>query len=180
MKRLISLLFVLTSVSFFSFVNAQHKEHNEHNEHAADDKHHESPSHHHHIAIFNGASTNFKYDVTSYSLGLDYEYYIDNVGIGLFGELIFAEETEFLTGLFASYKIGHIKLMTGPFVEFAKSHDAHATTHDEGFHHKFGVRVGLAYNFHLNKLSIAPGIYTDYIEGGIWVLVYGVGVGFGF
>ena len=177
MKRLISLLIVLTSVSFFSLVNAQHTEHNEH---PAEDQHHESPLHHHHIAIFNGASTNFKYDVTSYSLGLDYEYYIHNVGIGLFGELIFAKETEFLTGLFASYKIGSIKFMTGPFVEFAKSHDAHTTTHDEEFHHKFGVRVGLVYNFHLSKLSIAPGLYTDYIEGGTWALVYGVGVGFGF
>ena len=177
MKNLISLLFVLTNVSLFSLVYAQHTEHTVH---ASDDQHHESKSHHNHIAVFNGATTNFKYDVTSYSLGLDYEYYINSMGIGLFGELIFAEETEFLTGLSASYQIGNVKFMTGPFVEFAKSHEALTTTHDEELHHKFGVRVGVAYNLHLNKLSIAPGLYTDYIEGGTWVLVYGVGVGFGF
>jgi hypothetical protein len=151
-----------------------------HNEHATDDKHNESTHHRNHIAIYDGAITNFKHDVTSYTLGLDYEYNMEHIGVGIFGELIFAEETEILTGLLASYKMGNLKLLTGPFVEFAKSHDAHATSHDEKYHHKFGARVGLAYNFHVKKITISPGISTDYIEGGIWALTYGVGLGFGF
>ena len=176
-KRLTSIFFLLASVSFFTLVNAQNAEHEEH---SAKDLHHENHSHNHHIAVFNGATTNFKHDATSYSLGLDYEYYLNHLGLGFFGELIFAENTESLIGLSASYQTGNIKFITGPFVEFAKTHDTHSTHPDEEWHHKFGVRVGLAYNFHIKAITIAPGIYTDYIEGGTWALVYGVAVGFAF
>ena len=177
-KRLISLLILLASVSIFTFVNAQDTVHKEY---STKDQHHETHSHHHHIAIFSGATTNLKYEATSYSVGLDYEYYINHIGLGFFGELIFAESSiESLIGISVSYQIGNIKFVTGPFVEFAKDHDTYSIHHKEELHHKFGVRVGMAYNFHLKGITITPGIYTDYIEGGTLALIYGIGLGFGF
>jgi hypothetical protein len=149
----------------------------------------EEAFHKNHLSLFTGGTTESGDSSTSTasSLGLDYERRLSQlVGLAVGGELVFGgDEREALAGLYLMlHPAGGLVLAAGPGVEFAK--DGHAggeveTQQEEsGAKTHAGFRVGLLYEFEVgHRYSIAPSIYTDFIEGKeptfVWGLAFGVG-----
>ena len=73
--------------------------------HLHDDEHHikdynKQHYHKHHIAVLNGATSNFDHHSTNYSVGIDYEYrFSQYMGVGVEGEFVAAESAEVLAGI---------------------------------------------------------------------------------
>jgi hypothetical protein len=143
-----------------------------HDPHAIHQTHH---SHHNHLALFAGATTNFEHESTDFSLGVDYEYRLSEMfGIGLFGEIVYAEHEETLIGVpfFFHIKDSPIKIVLAPGVAIAEDH--HGDKHEE-----FLFRGGLGYDIHLDTFSITPTVNADVVDGDV-SLVYGIALGVGF
>ncbi|MBJ7881998.1 hypothetical protein [Gelidibacter salicanalis] len=163
------LLFCLTLVSPFSYAQQIDEQ-----------KRTKSQTHtgKHHLAIFNGATTNFTHQSTSYTLGLDYEYRVSKlIGLGVLGELILAESEEILAGVAAfvhPYK--GLKFITAPLVAFAEEHTA--TGHEAKKEASFLFRIGVGYDFHIWKLSYGPAVNFDF--GKTEAVNYGLAIGYGF
>ncbi len=168
--------------------------------------------HEHHAGIFLGGTTNtdiaFEFNFT---VGIDYEYRFihttPNVGIGLIGEIVLAEHTEYIAALpLFIHPWQGLKLFFAP--GYITASDSHTTDHtletgdtqthkfeandvllagtesalEENISHSnshFFVRFGAAYDFHYQQFSISPTISADIIESTVFV-VYGVGLGIGF
>jgi len=132
----------------------------------------------HHIALFNGATTNFSHESTSYTIGLDYEYRISKLlGIGLLGEVILADSEEFLTGVaVCAHPFKGTKLIAAPLVVFSEEH--HSEGHEIKKESSFAFRIGAGYDFHVGKLSLGPTVDFDF--GKTEALNYGLSIGFGF
>ena len=150
---------------------------NDSKDHDGDHKH----AHKNHIALFNGGTTNFTHHSTNYTLGLDYEYRINNYfGIGLLGEYIAIDKGEFIGGI-------------PVFVHFANDFNLIATPllinkadhHNEDSHHTelhrnttFSFRLGMSYSFHIVNFSLSPSVSFDIGESKS--LIYGISIGTGF
>lgn len=153
-----------------------------------------------HVALFSGATTNFAHDATDFTLGLDYERrlpWADGMfGVGLFAESIFAEHSEYLFGLpLFAHPYEGLKIYAAPAVIIAEvPADAHGGGHsfdkfkrdfplasddETNSETKFVVRVGLGYDFHVNRISLGPLFEVDYMDGD-WAGIYGLSFGFGF
>lgn len=156
--------------------------------------------HHNHLAIFSGLTSNLEYKHTDLSVGLDYEYRIplwDNIlGIGLFGEIVFAEHTEYLVGLpiflhpFGSFKFWAAPgiMIYEPIVHYdpelhkiknIKTNQIFATDESSGSEQKLLIRIGGGYDFHIKNFSITPAFSADIVDGHLY-LVYGIYFGLGF
>lgn len=144
----------------------------------------EEAFHKNHLSLFTGATTESSDGSTStaFSLGLDYERRLSRlVGLAGGGELVFGgEEREALVGLyFILHAMEGLVLAAGPGLEFAK--EGHAEAEEEsGTETHAGLRIGVLYEFEVgHSYSIAPSIYTDFIEGKeptfVWGLAFGVG-----
>ncbi len=168
--------------------NSEEAEHNE--------EHHGN----HHLAAFLGLTSNFEEEETNFSAGLDYEFrlpFADRLfGIGLFGEYVFAEESEILAGIpinihpwkellvFAAPGLAFVPKATEESVvdEGKNIHnntlgeEAAADTEKES---KFLARVGIGYEFETRSFSIAPVVAADFVDGNV-SLVYGLSFGIGF
>ncbi len=179
MKRVAVILCLLFGTGIT--ICAQHDDHKDDKHHKHDDHGHH---HKHHLAIFNGATTNFDHESTGYSLGVDYEYRIsDLIGTGLIAEYVFTGEGEAIVGIpLFLHPVGNLKALVAPIAINAEKHehnDGHGHDHHETekeWH--FGARIGLAYDFHLGKLSIGPSVSTDIAN--TTALVYGIAIGIGF
>ena len=130
-----------------------------------------------HIALVAGATTNFDHHSTDFTIGLDYEYRFkamhDFFGLGLFGEYITTHGGEIVLGIpvFIHPKAG-LKFVMAPIAVMAENH----YTHENETH--FGGRLGIGYDFHLGKISIAPVLNLDYSN--TVALNYGLTFGLGF
>jgi hypothetical protein len=158
-------------------------------EHDAEGAEAEEAFHKNHLSLFTGGTTESRDGSTStyFSLGLDYERRISElIGLGVSGEFVFGgEEREALAGLlFNLHPAGGLVLAAGPGLEFAKERHAEgeveAQQEESGTETHFGFRVGVLYEFEVGqRYSIAPSIYTDFIEGKeptfVWGLAFGVG-----
>ena len=144
----------------------------------------EEAFHRNHLSLFTGGTTESSDGETgtSFSLGLDYERRLSElIGLGLGGEFVFGgDEREALAGLyFMLHPAGGLVLAAGPGLEFAK--EGHTEGEEEsGTETHAGLRVGIVYEFEVgHRYSIAPSIYTDFIEGKeptfVWGLAFGVG-----
>lgn len=161
---LLGLLWPLTHLSSW----AQHTEH-----------HGNSHSFHpHHLALFNGATTSLEQSTTAYTLGLDYEFrFSEKLGVGLLGEIIFAEESELIAGIPLFYHpLGGLKIMAVPMLQWAQkiapgSAEASPTA-------LFAGRIALGYDFHLGSFSLGPEIGFDL--GETQSVVFGISIGKGF
>lgn len=151
-----------------TFIYAQHN-----------DKHPEQGSHSskHHIALFNGATTNFSHNSTSYTIGIDYEYRLSElVGLGLLVEYIAAKPEELLTGVIVfAHPYKGFKFLAAPLVIFSGEH--HEIGHEANKETNFAFRIGAGYDFHFGKLSVGPSVNLDL--GKTESLNYGISVGFG-
>ncbi|SHF44331.1 hypothetical protein SAMN05444483_101126 [Salegentibacter echinorum] len=137
-----------------------------------------SHTHKHHIALFNGATTNFSHESTSYTIGLDYEYRISKLfGLGLLGEYIAAESGEFLAGVpFFVHPYKGLKFVAAPMAVFLEEHTS--GEHKVEKETEFAFRFGTGYDFHFKGFSIGPDINFDF--GKTEALNYGLSIGFGF
>jgi len=167
---ILSLLFCF----IWSYTAAQHTE-DAHEREKHDD------FHKHHIAVFNGLTSNFTHNNTGYSVGIDYEYRFSRfIGAGLLAEYIATEEGEILGGLpLFMHFTKRLKLTFAPLVLNKEKH------HEDPDHHTeesrvtaFAFRLGAGYGFHVGKLSLAPAINFDMGESN--ALVYGLNIGLGF
>ncbi len=153
-----------------------HDEHKEHN----GDHHHDF--HKHHIALFNGATTNFDHDATDYTVGIDYEFrFCQKFGAGIVGEYVATDSGEWIFGVPVFYHpCGGLKLFAAPLAVFAEEHhdNGHNTNHDSKKEASFSFRIGAAYDFHFGKFSVGPSI--DYDMGDTKAFVYGLALGIGF
>jgi len=146
--------------------------------------------HKNHLSLFTGGTTESSGGETStpFSLGLDYERRLSRlVGLAGGGELVFGgEEREALAGLYFLLHVTEgLVLAAGPGLEFAKEGhnegDVEAEQEESGTSTHAGLRVGIVYEFEVgHRYSIAPSIYTDFIEGKEPTLVWGLAFGVGF
>lgn len=153
-------------------------------EHGAEGAEAEEAFHKNHLSLFTGGTTESSDGSanTTFSAGLDYERRLSRlVGLAGGGELVFGgEEREALVGLyFLLHATEGLVLAAGPGLEFAK--EGHTEGEEEsGTETHAGLRVGIVYEFEVgHRYSIAPSIYTDFIEGKeptfVWGLAFGVG-----
>lgn len=147
-------------------------------QHADHDSHHSK----HHIALFNGLTTNLDHETTGYSIGLDYEYSVsDRFGVGLIGEYVFSGEGELILGVPVFFHpASGLKLGVAPIGVYAEVHhdDHHDHAHDVEKEWNMGVRLNMAYSVHLGKVSAGPSLSLDLTN--TTALVYGFTVGIGF
>lgn len=147
-------------------------------DHGHEDSHHSN----NHLAVFLGSTYSTDAEHSSFTVGLDYEYRLpilhNKLGIGIFGEVILEEHhNAYAFGIPVFFHpIGGLKLFAAPALEAAKYAEG---TEEEKWHSHFGVRVGVAYDFHVGKISISPTFAYDYInEHGF--IITGVSFGIGF
>jgi len=188
----ISTILFFLAISIILNVNAYADDH--HNTgatyDATEEEHH---THSNHLAIFSGLTSNMKHEHTDFSLGLDYEYRLpmwhDLIGIGLFGEVVFAEHTEYLAGIpIFLHPVGGLKFWAAPgllMMEVAdhttEEHLFHKSNNNELFadgesttiEQEFLIRIGFGYDFHVKNVSISPALSADIINGHL-SLVYGI------
>lgn len=177
--------FLIITVCFYSLVLvAQHHE-EDHHGHVADKHHHKK----HHIVVFDGATTNFSHHSTGYSLGIDYEYHLNDwIGVGAIGEYIFDNDGEFVAGLPVFFHpVKGLKLIVAPLGINAAAHTSDDTQKsgtsisasepaEKSWH--FGARLGAGYDFHINNFSIGPTVAYDITN--TQAMIYGISLGIGF
>ncbi len=142
----------------------------------------EGESHPHHLAVLAGMTTNLTADHTDPTVGIDYEYkpaaWHGGVGIAVFGELTFAEQTEkIFGGGLVFHPGGGLKLFAGGGVMSAEHEDQ--VTHETTTESKGLLRLGGGWDFHVGGFTLTPTTYFD-IGKGHRALVYGVALGTGF
>ena len=152
-------------------------------------QHDDHNSHHskHHIALFNGFTTNLDHETTGYALGIDYEYYFsDLIAVGAIGEYVFSGEGELILGVpVFIHPTSSLKFGAAPIAIRAEEHhdDHHSDSHEDKYSEgkkewSPGVRCNLAYNFHLGKVSTGPSVSVDITN--TTAVVYGLTFGVGF
>jgi hypothetical protein len=109
-------------------------------------------------------------DESAFTVGLEYEYRLNRRwGVGALVDFA-GKDTR--TGVVAIPAVLHVgadwKMYAGPGFEKNKEHDA-----------EFLVRVGVLYDFHVGRFTIAPAINVDFVDDEE-ILVYGLNIGRGF
>jgi len=199
MARKCNVVITLVTMMFFGAIalagsdNKQEK-HAQHEEHGAHDAVHH---HSHHIGVFNGFTSDLG-DHNEFTLGLDYVYSLPvaspRLGIGAFGEILFAEHKEYLLGVPLVIKpAGNLFFHTAPGIvivdEGTSEENNHETTHlaktaDEGTeaassNNHFLFRLGAGYGVDLGNISLTPTVNFDFVDGEEF-LVFGISLGKGF
>jgi hypothetical protein len=165
------ILVILSMNGINSFAQHGHKEDKPHNEG------HENLKHH--IALFNGATTNLDHSSTNYSLGLEYEFKLNSlIGLGLMGEYVAVEKGELVGGIPVFIHITKAFTLTGSpvLINYEKHHEGSQTDSERETHIAF--RTGISYSFHMGALSLSP--IVNYEIGETQSLVYGINIGIGF
>ncbi len=182
-------LFIFISTSAFS----QHydKEHSE--THNSQSSEHGAHYHKNHIGIFTGGTSEFGNDNdTNFTLGVDYVRRFTEtgfLGVGVFGEVMFADHTKYLLGVpLYLYPAKHLWLRAGPGLEIfevdqshsgSQSNKARSVGSKEGTNTKFLLRAGLGYDYEIRGFTLGPCISFDFIDSETF-LVWGVNIGMGF
>jgi len=142
--------------------------------------------HRNHVSFLVGGTTHLEKGAGTYfSLGADYVYRISNlIGIGVVGELIFAEKTEYLLALpIVLYATESLWFQFAPGFEVAHHSVGDGNGHGQEAHSSSEVlsliRIGGGYNFHVGGLSISPSINLDMFRSRN-SLVWGIAIGKGF
>ena len=136
--------------------------------------HDESHHHNHHIGLF-GGFTNDLDEHNDFTLGLDYVYRLpvweQRLGMGAFGEVIFAEHKEYLLGIPLMLKpAGNLFFVVAPGIVIVE---------EESTDNHFLFRLGAGYEIDLRNISLTPTVNLDFVEGEE-SLVFGISLGKGF
>jgi hypothetical protein len=176
MKPISSLLAIICVVFLSSNIQAKESSAVHHDftgdSHSAHKAHH---LHRNHLALFTGATTNFEHESTDFTIGVDYEYRVNDMfGIGLLGEIVYAEHKETIVGVpfFIHMKNAPLKIVLAPGVIMAEDHHHHK-------YEKFLFRGGLGYDIHMGDYSVTPTLNADVVDGDV-SLAYGIAFGVGF
>jgi len=179
---------------FSSNTFAQHEETEHQRVHNSTSAEHGHNFHSNHIAIFTGATTELEEDKDShFTLGVDYVRRVTKsgrLGIGVFGEVIFGEHTEWVFGIpFYVYPIKNLWLRVGPGLEIHEEKEkSHSSVQSETGMAKgsktetkteFITRAGLGYEFEVSGFIIGPALSIDFFRNKT-SLVWGVNFGKGF
>jgi hypothetical protein len=177
---------------FSSNVFAQHDDTKQAETHDSGSEEHGAHFHPNHFAIFTGGTTELVHDKdTNFTLGADYTRRFTEsgrVGIGVFGEVIFAKHTEYLVGIpLYVYPTNNFWLRAGPGLEIykEKSHSASQSASEmaEGGKKEtktgFLIRTGLGYSFEVGGFQIVPSVDVDFLRNKT-SLVWGVNFTKGF
>lgn len=125
--------------------------------------------HHHHVAIFTGAT--HAHGVSYGTVGLEYEYRLTEMwGLGGLYESIQTNPSTAVTVLFGSLHIDALKFSAGFGKETINGHSESLQ------------RLSLAYDFDVNvqALTVSPSVSYDFINGGQSAVLYGILWGLGF
>lgn len=174
-------MWILATVLFLAgtTAKAQHTQGPEHETH-------ETHGHHtkHHIALFNGITSNLDHETSDYTFGVDYEYRINPlIATTVLAEYIAAESEEVIVGAgVAFHPYRGLKLVAAPMLIFAEEHAAEHLSTQEGSDQKkegtFAFRAGAAYEFHFGRFSVGP--VVNYDMGQTNAFSYGIAAGIGF
>ncbi len=164
------LLFMIATVNCFAQLAESHAE-GEHESHGR-----------HHAALFLGATARFETDDTDFSLGLDYESrLLPRLGIGLLGEVTFAEDEVFIVGVpILLHPTDKLVLGVAPGFEITDEiSEAEHTQTEKETETNFVLRLISSYEFELQPFTFAPVVSLDIVDGET-SLVYGISFGKGF
>ena len=126
-------------------------------------------AHKHHVAVFFG-NTHDYHGEDAFTVGVDYEYRLtDLLGVGVLADFAGDEiDTKVVGG----------GIFIHPWKEF------HLLTALGNEHHKgedeYLLRLGISYDFMIEKWSISPTLNCDLLESGKENWVYGLAIGRGF
>jgi len=129
------------------------------------------------VSVFLGATSNLDHDETAFTLGVDYEYLLPFAerifGIGVFGEVAFFDEEEYLIGFPLSLHLPHhFRLIAAPGIAIIDE--------DHGTEEEFLFRLAAGYAYELgNGFNVKTGIAVDFIDDEV-SLVYGAALGYEF
>jgi len=149
---------------------------------------HDAHYHPNHISIFVGATTKLEGDNdTDFTLGADYVRRFlksGRLGIGLFGEAIFAEHTDWVFGIpLYVYPYKNFWLKAGPGLEFHKKKEKSSSERSgkskTETDTEFLIRTGLGYDIELAGFTIAPTLSFDFLRSKT-SMVWGLNLGKGF
>ncbi len=174
MKNKIFLLAIITLVVLLNSSILYSQQHEEQSNHVAD-----AHINKNHIALFNGATTVFEHDITSYTVGVEYEYrFTKTMGLGLLAEYITPEIDEFVLGItFFIHPFKGLKLMAAPILVYGEESKEEDILESEKEARFFG-RIGIGYEIHVHYFTLNPIIDFDF--GKTEAMGYGVGIGYGF
>ena len=129
------------------------------------------------LGLYIAGTTNLDSDETAFTLGVDYGHKFkisgQQFGIGLFGEVAFFDEKEFLIGVpLLFYPIENLALGAAPGIAFIDR--------EEETEEAFLFRITTSYTFDFgSRYFIKPAIALDFIDGDK-EFVYGAVVGIRF
>lgn len=165
-KYTIVLIFLCASVN-----NAQAKDHADSSH--ADDGHH---VHKNHVAMFVGNTSQKRYKLNTFTLGLDYMHFFkhsDHFGVSVCTELLFGENPGWLICTPLVYKMNdQAWLRSGFGLELI-------TGHDDEVHKMPLFRIGGGYDFHVGSLTLSPSMDLDLVREHV-AMVVGLNIGFGY
>lgn len=164
------------------------QEHSEAGVHGQEQSHGEHEYHENGVFLFLGGTTESVFDdpSTRFSIGLEYERRLSRlVGVVVGGDFVIGGEgREALAGLLLILRpVGRWGVAAGPGMEIGKEHHADGHEGDGGgdTEVRAALRVGVLYDFEVGgRYTIAPALFTDFIDGKDPALVWGVELGIGF
>jgi hypothetical protein len=125
------------------------------------------PERRHHLSVVIGGTHIPDVDETAFTLGLDYEYRLNQtLGLGFVAERAFgAIDSTTLLAVADIHIAGGFAIQTGPGVEFVR---------DESF---FVTRIGALYEFEIGEaFTLSPQLHYD-ISTGEDAIVFGIAIG---
>ena len=143
-----------------------------------------------HIATFMGTTYNTHHKAGDFTLGLDYEFrpsaFGSSLGFGMFGEFVWADHSEYLLGfpLYYHFDTG-VKVLVAPGVMFSEKEyeklniNTYERVKELRSSTEFLIRIGLGYDFHINRASLSPTLSLDYIDSHVSIIC-GISCGIAF
>ena len=115
------------------------------------------------LGLYVAGTTNLDSDETAFTIGADYERKVDilerGFGVGLFAEVAFFDEKEFLIGVpFTFYLIKGFGVGVAPGIALIDREEGT----DEAF--LFRIKAGYTYDFG-SRYFIKPALALDFIDG---------------
>ena len=142
--------------------------------------------HHHHLAVFVGATTPFNSasgGKTAFTIGADYEYRVTPIvgAMLLFDHVTGRHKRDWLfAAMFAVRPIDALRLATGVGFELADKDVTSGGTTITQTKAYFVWPTRASYDFHAGNFTISPTLGIDLIGETKTNIVYGLGFGYGF
>lgn len=130
--------------------------------------------------VFLGGTSYVDHQGDYFSAGIDYARRLStHTGVGVWGEAIFAEHTEWTFGVPFYYFNHHFFVRVAPGFEILQEAKDEAHPHETESVTAFLFRAGAGYAFHWGDMVIAPSFDVDWVRTTV-AAVYGVNVGYAF